>query len=231
LTPATVNRIYLKLSRSIPSPESELFYRNNFELLVAVILSAQSTDKTVNSVTKSLFDDYPTAKTFLGCGELRLKKKIRVIGLAPTKAKNIIRTCSKLIENYGGQVPGSREELESLPGVGRKTANVVLNEGFGVPTIAVDTHVYRVANRTGLAPGKSVLETEKKLLKITPEKWKQNAHRYLILHGRYVCKAKGFRCGACAIVKDCLIQPFSPKACAVRQAPYSKKLPIPCPRA
>ncbi len=204
MTPATVNRIYLKLSRSIPTPQSELFYRNNFELLIAVILSAQSTDKTVNSVTKTLFNNYPTPKAFLECGELLLKKKIRAIGLAPTKAKNIIRTCALLIEQHDGQTPDSREALENLPGVGRKTANVVLNEGFGVPTIAVDTHVYRVANRTGLAPGKSVLETEKKLLQITPKKWKNNAHRYLILHGRYICKAKGFSCNDCAIVKDCL---------------------------
>ena len=172
--------------------------------MIAVILSAQSTDKTVNSVTKSLFDKFPTPKAFLECGESLLRKKIRAIGLAPTKAKNIIRTCALLIEKHNGQAPGSREALENLPGVGRKTANVVLNEGFGVPTIAVDTHVYRVANRTGLAPGKSVLETENKLLQITPKKWKHNAHRYLILHGRYVCKAKGFSCGSCAIVKDCL---------------------------
>lgn len=204
MTPATVNRIYRKLSLSIPEPESELFYRNNFELLIAVILSAQSTDKTVNSITKSLFDNFPTPKAFLECGEPQLREKIRRIGLAPTKAKNIIRTCALLIEKHNGQAPGSREALESLPGVGRKTANVVLNEGFGMPTIAVDTHVYRVANRTGLAPGKSVLETEKKLLQVTPEKWRRNAHRYLILHGRYVCKAKGFHCGSCAIVKDCL---------------------------
>ncbi len=204
MTPGSVNRIYQKLSRSIPTPKSELFYRNNFELLIAVILSAQSTDKTVNSVTKDLFNDCPTPKSFLKCGESRLKKKIRTIGLAPTKAKNIIRTCKLLIENHSGQAPDSRDALENLPGVGRKTANVVLNEGFGVPTIAVDTHVYRVANRTGLAPGKSALETEKKLLAVTPKKWKKDAHRYLILHGRYVCKAKNFYCDDCAIVKECL---------------------------
>ena len=204
LTPGTINRIYQKLSVSIPSPESELFYRNNFELLIAVILSAQSTDKTVNSVTRDLFDKYPTPQAFLTCGELKLKKKIRTIGLAPTKANNIIRTCKLLIENHSGQTPDSREALESLPGVGRKTANVVLNEGFGIPTIAVDTHVYRVSNRTGLAPGKSVLETERLLLAVTPEKWKGDAHRYLILHRRYVCKAKNFSCSECAIVNECL---------------------------
>lgn len=168
------------------------------------MLSAQSTDKTVNSVTRELFDSYSSPKAFLECGESRLKKKIRTIGLAPTKAKNIIRTCELLIDKHSGNTPNSREDLENFPGVGRKTANVVLNEGFGDPTIAVDTHVFRVANRTGLAPGKSVLETEKLLLKVTPDKWLTNAHRYLILHGRYICKAKNFACGGCVIRKECL---------------------------
>lgn len=203
MTPSIVNRIYQKLSKSIPSPKTELFFRNNFELLIAVILTAQSTDKTVNSVTVDLFKKYPTPKAILKLGELGLKKKIRTIGLAPTKAKNIIRTCGMLIEQHSGETPSSREELENLPGVGRKTANVVLNEGFGVPTIAVDTHVYRVANRTGLAPAKSVLETEKILLDVTPNKWKKDAHHYLILHGRYICKAKNFYCDECSIIKEC----------------------------
>ncbi|MGV7221286.1 MAG: endonuclease III [Nitrospinales bacterium] len=203
MTPSIVNRIYQKLSKSIPSPKTELFFRNNFELLIAVILTAQSTDKTVNSVTVDLFKKYPTAKSILTLGEAGLKKKIRTIGLAPTKAKNIIRTCGILQDQHNGETPSSREELENLPGVGRKTANVVLNEGFGVPTIAVDTHVYRVANRTGLAPSKSVLETEKKLLEVTPKKWMKDAHHYLILHGRYICKAKTFHCDKCSIVKEC----------------------------
>jgi endonuclease-3 len=203
LTPLIVNRIYQKLHKSIPSPKTELFFRNNFELLIAVILTAQSTDKTVNSVTKDLFKNYPTPEALLKLGEAGLKRKIRTIGLAPTKAKNIIRTCDILIDEHKSDTPDTREELEKLPGVGRKTANVVLNEGFGVPTIAVDTHVFRVANRTGIAPGKSVLETEEKLLKVTPKKWMKDAHHYLILHGRYICKAKNFYCDECAIVKEC----------------------------
>ena len=167
------------------------------------MLSAQTTDKRVNSVTQNLFSSYPTPSAILNCGEKQLKKIIQSIGLAPTKAKNIIMTCKILINKYDGVVPNSREALEELPGVGRKTANVILNEGFGIPTIAVDTHVFRVSNRTGLAPGKTVRETENILLKITPEKWKKNAHRYLILHGRYVCKAKNFNCSNCSIKKEC----------------------------
>lgn len=170
---------------------------------MAVILSAQATDKIVNSVTRNLFKKYSTPQEFGKCGEARLKNLIRVIGLAPTKARNIIKTCAILRDKHGGEVPSTREALEELPGVGRKTANVVLNEGFGVPTIAVDTHVFRISNRTGLAPGKTVLETETRLLKVTPKKWLKNAHRYLILHGRYVCKAKGFDCGACVLIKEC----------------------------
>ncbi len=199
----TINRIYEKLSRSFPDARSELSYSNNFELLIAVILSAQATDKIVNSVTKDLFKKYSTPRGFFECGEARLKNQIRIIGLAPTKARNIIKTCGILIDKHAGEVPSTREALEELPGVGRKTANVVLNEGFGVPTIAVDTHVFRLSNRTGLAPGKSVWETETRLLEVTPKKWLKNAHRYLILHGRYVCKAKGFDCSGCVLVKEC----------------------------
>ena len=199
----TVNRLYRKLSSSIPVARTELFYKNHFELLVAVILTAQATDKIVNEVTPSLFKKHPDPKSFVECGEKKLAHLIRRIGLAPTKAKNIIRTCKILLEIHDGSVPNAREDLEKLPGVGRKTANVVLNEAFGIPTIAVDTHVFRVANRTGLAKGKTVLETEKKLLRITPEKWKKNAHHYLILHGRYVCKAKFFNCSTCSIIKEC----------------------------
>jgi endonuclease-3 len=198
-----VTRLYEKLSQSFPNARSELNYGNRFELLISVILSAQATDKIVNAVTKKLFVLHPTPEALLKCGEKNLKNLIKSIGLAPTKAKNIVKTCRILLDKHAGEVPGNRADLENLPGVGRKTANVVLNEGFGEPTIAVDTHVFRVANRTGLAPGKTVLETEEKLLQITPEVWKKRAHRYLILHGRYVCKAKNFLCSNCVIKNEC----------------------------
>ena len=183
--------------------KSELDYKNHFELLIAVILSAQSTDKTVNIVTKKLFLNAPTPEDFLLLGQSKLQSIIKPVGLSPTKSKNIISTCQILIKKYKGKIPNNREELEYLPGVGRKTANVVLNEGFGYATIAVDTHVFRVSNRTGLAIGKNVLDTEKELLRVTPEKWAKNAHRYLILHGRYVCKARSFDCKQCVINKEC----------------------------
>ncbi len=183
--------------------KSELDYKNHFELLIAVILSAQSTDKTVNTVTKKLFLNAPTPEDFLLLGQSKLQSIIKPVGLSPTKSKNIISTCKILIKKYKGKIPDNREELEYLPGVGRKTANVVLNEGFGYATIAVDTHVFRVSNRTGLAIGKNVLDTEKELLRVTPEKWAKNAHRYLILHGRYVCKARSFDCKQCVINKEC----------------------------
>jgi len=161
-----------------------------------------------NSITdvsgiKVIFKKYSSPKSFILCGEKKLVRLIKRIGLAPTKAKNIIRTCQILLKNHNGVIPKTREELVELPGVGRKTANVVLNEAFGIPTIAVDTHVFRVANRTGLAKGKTVLETEKKLIEVTPDKWKKDAHHYLILHGRYVCKAKNFKCSNCSIKKEC----------------------------
>ena len=197
------NRLYKKLSSSVPIAKTELLYNNHFELLIAVILTAQTTDKIVNQITPSLFKKYPNPKSFILCGETRLKHLIKKIGLAPTKSKNIIRTCHLLLKTYQGVIPKTREELVKLPGVGRKTANVVLNEAFGIPTIAVDTHVFRVANRTGLAKGKNVLETEIKLLEITSNKWKKDAHHYLILHGRYVCKAKNFDCSKCSIKEEC----------------------------
>jgi len=203
LPPGSVSRLYRKLSKSLPDARSELHYKNNFQLLISVILSAQSTDKTVNRVTPELFTLCPNPAAFLQCGEARLRRIIKPIGLAPAKAKNIINTCRMLLDRHRGKVPDNREELELLPGVGRKTASVVLNEGFGQATIAVDTHVFRVANRTGLAPGKTVHETETRLLQVTPEKWQKQAHRYLILHGRYVCKAKNYRCAECAILKEC----------------------------
>ncbi|MEE9498207.1 MAG: endonuclease III, partial [Nitrospinaceae bacterium] len=188
---------------SLPDARSELIYQNPFQLLIAVILSAQATDKSVNAVTPNLFKKHPSPEALLALGETKLKKSIQTIGLAPTKAKNIIKTCRILLEQFDGIVPENREDLESLPGVGRKTANVVLNEGFDQPTIAVDTHVFRLANRTGLAPGKNVLDTELKLLEVTPKKWLKQAHRYLILHGRYVCKAKNYLCADCVISREC----------------------------
>ncbi len=203
LSPTIINRLYKKLAKNLSGAKSELVFKNRFELLIAVILSAQSTDKTVNKVTPKLFSECPTPEQMLALGQSRLATIIKPIGLAPAKSKNIISACKIIMEKYEGQVPGNREKLESLPGVGRKTANVVLNEGFGQPTIAVDTHVYRVANRTGLATGKTVLATELKLLEITPKQWLKNAHRYLILHGRYTCKAKNFDCQKCVIKKEC----------------------------
>jgi len=183
--------------------KSELSYKNHFELLISVILSAQSTDKTVNTVTEKLFSQSPTPESILLLGQKRLLEIIRPVGLSPTKSKNIIATCKILLETHKGVVPQNREELEALPGVGRKTANVVLNEGFGQTTIAVDTHVFRVSNRTGLVTAKNVLDTEKELLQITPKKWAVKAHSYLILHGRYVCKAKKFNCQQCVILSEC----------------------------
>ena len=198
-----VNRLYRKLSKQLGAAESELGYKNHFELLIAVILSAQSTDKTVNSVTNDLFSLCSPPESILLLGQKKLQKIIRPVGLSPTKSKNIISTCKILLDKHNGEVPGNREALEFLPGVGRKTANVVLNEGFGHSTIAVDTHVFRVSNRTGLAIGKTTLDTEIELLRVTPKKWAANAHRYLILHGRYVCKAKNFNCQECVINKEC----------------------------
>ena len=203
MTPGNINRLYQKLAKNLSEAKSELVFKNHYELLISVILSAQSTDKTVNKVTSALFSSCPTPAKMLALGQSKLAKIIKPIGLAPAKSKNIINTCKILLEKHNGRVPGNRKDLENLPGVGRKTANVVLNEGFGKPTIAVDTHVFRVANRTGLAPGKSVLETELKLLEVTPKKWLKSAHRYLILHGRYTCTAKNFNCQKCVVKQEC----------------------------
>ena len=203
MTPGNINRLYQKLAKHLSEAKSELVFKNHYELLISVILSAQSTDKTVNKVTPSLFSLCPTPTEMLALGQSKLAKIIKPIGLAPAKSKNIINTCKILLEKHNGRVPGNRKDLENLPGVGRKTANVVLNEGFGKPTIAVDTHVFRVANRTGLAPGNSVLETEQKLLEVTPKKWLKSAHRYLILHGRYTCTAKNFNCQKCVVKQEC----------------------------
>ena len=204
LTNQLINSLYEKLSKNNKNPKTEIIYNNNFELLISVILSAQTTDKIVNEITPSLFSKYPDPLSIKKCGKKELTRIIKRIGLAPTKSKNIIKTCRILIEKHNEKVPNNRKDLEELPGVGRKTANVILNEAFGEATIAVDTHVFRVANRTGLATGKTPIETEKKLLQITPKKWKKDAHHYLLLHGRYVCKAKNFKCTHCAIKKECL---------------------------
>ena len=203
ISPRNINRLYQKLAKNLSEAKSELVFKNHYELLISVILSAQSTDKTVNKVTSALFSSCPTPAKMLALGQSKLAKIIKPIGLAPAKSKNIINTCKILFEKHNGRVPGNRKDLENLPGVGRKTANVVLNEGFGKPTIAVDTHVFRVANRTGLAPGKSVLKTEQKLLEATPKKWLKSAHRYLILHGRYTCTAKNFNCQKCVVKQEC----------------------------
>jgi endonuclease III len=203
VTRAKAARLFDKLAAARPAPRSELAYRSPFELLVAVILSAQATDKSVNAATVELFRRQRTPQALLALGEAGLLAYIRTIGLAPTKARNILATCGLLLERHGGEVPRDREALEALPGVGRKTANVILNVAFGEPTIAVDTHVFRVGNRTGLAPGKTVREVEEGLLRITPRRHLREAHHQLILHGRYVCTARKPQCGACVIRREC----------------------------
>ena len=195
--------IFRILASANPDPRTELRHHSPFELLVAVILSAQATDISVNKVTEKLFTIANTPAKMLGLGERRLKQQIKTIGLFNTKARNILKTCQLLLERHSGQLPKNRTDLEALPGVGRKTANVILNTAFGQPTIAVDTHIFRVSNRTGLAPGKTPLEVEQKLLRTTPEKYLQGAHHWLILHGRYTCKARKPACPECAIVNHC----------------------------
>jgi endonuclease-3 len=195
--------IFRRLRAHNPNPTTELNYRNPFELLIAVILSAQATDVGVNKATRKLFEDAPTPEKMLALGEEGLKAYIKTIGLYNSKAKNIIKTCRILVEQYGGEVPRTREALEALPGVGRKTANVVLNTAFGEPTIAVDTHIFRVCNRTGIARGKNPLEVEKRLLRVVPDEFRKDAHHWLILHGRYTCIARKPRCGSCIIEDLC----------------------------
>lgn len=187
----------------MPAPTTELHYKSPFELLIAVILSAQATDISVNKATDKLYPVAHTPETILALGVSGLKPYIRTIGLFNSKAENIIKTCRMLIEKHDSEVPRTRDELEALAGVGRKTANVILNTAFGEPTIAVDTHIFRVSNRTGLAKGKTPLEVEKRLTKMTPDEFKQDAHHWLILHGRYVCKARTPLCGECSIVEWC----------------------------
>jgi endonuclease-3 len=193
--------IFRRLAAANPHPTTELVHRSPFELLVAVILSAQATDKGVNLATAKLFPLANTPQAILALGVEGLERYVRSIGLYHSKAKNIVETCQQLIERHDGQVPDTRKALEQLPGVGRKTANVILNTAFGQPTIAVDTHIFRLANRIGLAPGKTPLEVEQKLLKTVPDEYKHDAHHWLILHGRYICVARKPRCGEC-IIRD-----------------------------
>lgn len=195
--------LFQRLRSANPEPASELFYNSPFELLIAVILSAQATDKSVNKATAKLFPSANTPEAVLALGEAGLKRYIKAIGLYNSKAKNIIEACRMLRNNYNSEVPETRADLESLPGVGRKTANVILNVAFGHPTMAVDTHVFRVANRTGIAPGKTVLEVEKRLLRLIPQEFLHHAHHWLILHGRYTCIARKPRCGSCIIEDLC----------------------------
>ncbi len=195
--------IFSKLRELNANPDTELHYSSPFQLLVAVILSAQATDISVNKATDSLFPVANTPVSILALGVSRLKPYIRTIGLFNSKAENIIKTCRLLIDNHGGEVPRTRGELEALPGVGRKTANVVLNTAFGEPTIAVDTHIFRVSNRTGIAKGKTPLEVEKRLVRLTPDEFKKDAHHWLILHGRYICKARKPMCSVCPIIEWC----------------------------
>ena len=196
-------RIYERLAAGMPEPTTELNYSSPFELLVAVVLSAQATDIGVNKATGPLFEAANTPEAMLALGEERLREHIKSIGLFNNKAKNIYRTCAILVEQHGGIVPTEREALEALPGVGRKTANVILNTAFGQPTIAVDTHIFRLSNRTGLAPGKNVRAVEDRLMRVTPPEFRMNAHHWLILHGRYVCKARKPECPRCVIAELC----------------------------
>ena len=211
--------IFRRLREANPTPTTELVYATPFQLLVAVILSAQATDKSVNIATRKLFADAPTPQAMLALGEEKLAEYINRIGLFRTKAKNVIATCRALLTLHGGEVPRQREALEALPGVGRKTANVVLNTAFGEPTIAVDTHIFRVANRTKLAPGKTPLAVEQGLLKTTPKAFRRDAHHWLILHGRYVCKARRPECWRCLIADLCEYQD--------KTSPASSEIPTP----
>lgn len=194
---------FTRLQANNPHPETELEYNNPFELLIAVILSAQATDVGVNKATRKLYPVANTPETILALGLDGLKQYIRTIGLFNTKAKNVLKTCKILIEQHASEVPANRAALEALPGVGRKTANVILNTAFGQPTIAVDTHIFRVANRTGLARGKTPGEVERKLLRSVPEEFKQDAHHWLILHGRYICTARSPKCRECIVSDLC----------------------------
>ena len=203
MNPQKRQQIFTRLREHIERPQTELDYQSNFELLISVLLSAQATDVSVNKATARLYPVANTPETMFALGEDGVRQHIKTIGLFNSKAKNVIATCKMLIEQHASQVPEDREALEALPGVGRKTANVILNTAFGHPTIAVDTHIFRVSNRTGLAPGKDVLAVEKRLLKFVPDEFKLDAHHWLILHGRYTCIARKPRCGSCIIEDLC----------------------------
>lgn len=207
---AEVAEFYQRLHDRDPEPETELDWVNPFTLLVAVALSAQATDVSVNRATRRLFETVHTPEAMLALGEAALRDHIKSIGLFNTKAKNVIALSAVLVAQHGGQVPADRDALEALPGVGRKTANVVMNVAFGAETIAVDTHIFRVANRTGLAPGKTPLAVEAGLVKVTPRRFRRHAHHWLILHGRYVCKARTPECWRCPVADLCAFQPKTP---------------------
>jgi endonuclease-3 len=204
LTPAEAEEIFRRFAAREPEPKGELHYKNPFTLLVAVVLSAQATDAGVNKATPALFAAAATPQKMAALGEAKVTELIRTIGLYRNKAKNVVALSKALVETYGGKVPETREALETLPGVGRKTANVVLNIAFGAPTMAVDTHIFRVGNRTGLAPGKTPREVEDGLETIVPDRYRRHAHHWLILHGRYVCKARRPDCPKCLIADICL---------------------------
>ncbi|MBA3813387.1 MAG: endonuclease III [Alphaproteobacteria bacterium] len=203
MTPQEIDLFFEKLSALNPNPQGELHSINPFTLLVAVVLSAQATDKGVNKATVELFKVAPTPEKMFALGEEGLKSFIKTIGLFNTKARNIMALCQRLITDFEGEIPHTREDLESLPGVGRKTANVVLNAAFHKPVIAVDTHIFRLSNRTGLAPGKTPLDVEKELMKRIPSRWLLKAHHWLILHGRYICKARKPLCSICHVRDEC----------------------------
>jgi endonuclease-3 len=216
---ADIFEFYRRLAEANPAPETELAYGNVYQLLVAVVCSAQSTDVGVNKATRRLFEDVKTPAQMVQLGEAGLKEHIKTIGLFNGKAKNVIALSEILVREHGGEVPADRDALEALPGVGRKTANVVMNTAFGAETFAVDTHIFRVANRTGLAPGKTVLAVEKALDKRTPHPFRIGAHHWLILHGRYICKARTPECWRCPVVDLCRFKPKTP-------APKGKSAPI-----
>ncbi|MBC2777131.1 endonuclease III [Parasphingopyxis marina] len=215
---ADIYELFHRLSENNPEPQTELDYVNPYTLLVAVALSAQATDIGVNKATKELFKQVQTPQAMLDLGEEGLKEHVKTVGLFNTKAKNVIKAAQMLVDEHGGEVPRDREALEKLPGVGRKTANVVLNEAFGEETIAVDTHIFRVSNRTGLAPGKTPLAVELKLEKVTPADFKRHAHHWILLHGRYICKARTPECWRCQVAEFCRYKPKTPAPAPKRKA-------------
>jgi endonuclease-3 len=223
MNPAKRHEIFRRFRDANPKPKTELEHRSPFELLVAVVLSAQATDKSVNIATRELFKDANTPAAILALGVSGLEQYIKSIGLYRMKAKNVIETCRILLTEHGGKVPKTREALEKLPGVGRKTANVVLNVAFGEPTIAVDTHIFRVSNRTNIAPGKDPLEVEQRLMKFVPEEFRLHAHHWLILHGRYVCVARTPKCPACIIRDLCEYKAKTPEPEAPPAVPSNRR--------